>query len=510
MILKRPYAFLIKYFKIIHIFLFAILSINVFKLRKIYIFFKDIVTANGNYVYVDHLAREYIPFLLILSVIIILVAVVLIYSLMKRKDKPVLYYRLFTIYSALLIVVLIFYRNVFNTIEFNNLELTQYIVYRDLMALFYYANFAFLIFTFIRGFGFDIKKFSFEKDMQELDLNETDSEEVEIKSRIDADEIKTKLRRNKRELSYFLQENKEVLLFMVGIIVLGVAIYILLNLFLFNRTYHMNDKVNHNNMYVQAVDCLVLDSDKYGFPINKNKKYIAVTLNIKNLGETTKLDNQFIKLVVNGKDAYFYDYTLRSKFSDLGTVYDDEKIYKNKEQKYLYVFEVKDQKLLTLTLKVKDGNKYHNIKLDFDENEKKSYSYKISEPIKYNDIKILNYDTSSKYLEYNTQSCTKDNKCTTYSKIVNPKINESIVVIEIEGTLKESVIKSLESYASFKYTINNKEITYSAKDTTILDYYTNENTFIYFSINNQTSDFNTLDLIINDRHNIETIRLIGD
>ena len=110
MILKRPYAFLIKYFKIIHIFLFAILSINVFKLRKIYIFFKDIVTANGNYVYVDHLAREYIPFLLILSVIIILVAVVLIYSLMKRKDKPVLYYRLFTIYSILLIVILLFYR----------------------------------------------------------------------------------------------------------------------------------------------------------------------------------------------------------------------------------------------------------------------------------------------------------------------------------------------------------------------------------------------------------------
>ena len=41
MVIRKPYAFLIKYFKIIHIVIFITLIFLLFKLRAIYIFFKN-------------------------------------------------------------------------------------------------------------------------------------------------------------------------------------------------------------------------------------------------------------------------------------------------------------------------------------------------------------------------------------------------------------------------------------------------------------------------------------
>ena len=40
MIIRKPYAFLIKYFKVIHITLFVFMTYLLFKTRNIYIFFK--------------------------------------------------------------------------------------------------------------------------------------------------------------------------------------------------------------------------------------------------------------------------------------------------------------------------------------------------------------------------------------------------------------------------------------------------------------------------------------
>ena len=67
-------------------------------------------------------------------------------------------------------------------IFFKSLDTTLYeplriVVNRDIILFLYIINFIFVIISFIRGFGFDIKKFSFDNDKKELNLEETDSEE---------------------------------------------------------------------------------------------------------------------------------------------------------------------------------------------------------------------------------------------------------------------------------------------------------------------------------------------
>ena len=96
MILRKPYAFLIKHFKIIHIILFLIFTYLVFEMRNIYMFFINYV-KNNHYTYFENMANKYMnPFIFIMIILIIAFAIS-VYELMKKKEKPVLFYKILMI-----------------------------------------------------------------------------------------------------------------------------------------------------------------------------------------------------------------------------------------------------------------------------------------------------------------------------------------------------------------------------------------------------------------------------
>ena len=206
MILRKPYAFLIKFFKLIHIVLFIISGYMFFRLRENYIFFRDFV-KNDVYLYIENIAKYYIPPLLFIAVIITLIMVIAIFYLMRQKENPVLFYRIYIIYSVLLLFVLIIYYNFYNSLEFDTYNRLSLSIYRDIIGVMYYANYFFIFFNFVRGFGFDIKKFSFDKDLKDLDITEKDSEEFEFAFSIDKDKIIEKVRRERRYAKYYFKEN---------------------------------------------------------------------------------------------------------------------------------------------------------------------------------------------------------------------------------------------------------------------------------------------------------------
>ena len=80
MIVKKPYAFLIKHFKLIHL-LLSILTIYIaFKSNNIFTFFNDYVT-NGYYTYQNNLQNEYISGFMFIGVILIITLTSIIYLL---------------------------------------------------------------------------------------------------------------------------------------------------------------------------------------------------------------------------------------------------------------------------------------------------------------------------------------------------------------------------------------------------------------------------------------------
>ena len=94
--------------------------------------------------------------------------------------------------------------------------------YRDIMLIFLCFQCFIIVIMFIRGLGFDIKKFNFGKDIHELNLTDEDGEEIEVDVKIDTNKLFRGIRKSKRELGYFFNEYKVIILGIITIIVVFV------------------------------------------------------------------------------------------------------------------------------------------------------------------------------------------------------------------------------------------------------------------------------------------------
>ena len=105
MILKKPYAFLIKYFRIIHIILALPIIYLILRTGNIVHFFSDYIDTNY-YTNVSNIAGTYINYFMYLSVLLILISGIAIYFLMRKKEKSTIFYFLLILFYLILFVVL--------------------------------------------------------------------------------------------------------------------------------------------------------------------------------------------------------------------------------------------------------------------------------------------------------------------------------------------------------------------------------------------------------------------
>ena len=207
MIIRKPYAFLIKYFKIIHIILFISMTFLLFKTRNIYMFFREYLLT-GTYIYTENMVFQYVSIPMILITISLVAILLLIYFLMRQKQKPVFYYLSSVIFYFITFISFLVFLNFFNNLEFRSYSNQVLVIFRDLTMVLYYLNYLFLAVAFARGFGFNVKKFNFERDIKELDITEADREEIEVGGKLDYDNVFNFFRRHIRQLKYYFKENK--------------------------------------------------------------------------------------------------------------------------------------------------------------------------------------------------------------------------------------------------------------------------------------------------------------
>ena len=88
MIIKKPYAFMIKHFRLIHVILSLLMVFLISKTSSIVSFFNEYV-KNGYYTLNS---GSYINFYMFISIILIIVISAFVYLLMKWKNKSRNYY----------------------------------------------------------------------------------------------------------------------------------------------------------------------------------------------------------------------------------------------------------------------------------------------------------------------------------------------------------------------------------------------------------------------------------
>ena len=215
MILRKPYAFLIKHFRLIHLILTGVLIHLVLKNMAIYKFINKVINNPVN----RYDALSFINYNFIIYVILVIVLCFIIYKLLKYKDKPRRLY-LFTIISYIVITVFMMILFIYmNKLSMEVGSERTIRLYRDILLITLLFQYYIIIAMGIRGLGFDIKKFDFARDVQELNLNESDSEEVEVNLNIDTTDVVRGIRKQRRELGYFYKEFKYYIIVIIVIII---------------------------------------------------------------------------------------------------------------------------------------------------------------------------------------------------------------------------------------------------------------------------------------------------
>lgn len=351
MVLKKPYAFLIKHFKLIHLLLCIPLIYLIIRTGAIASFLSSYVASNY-YTKEINIAGTYINYFMYFAVIIIILLVLAVFFLMRQKEKDTKLYLFMLIYFIILFILISLCHNALSLLEVGDLEAQTVRGYRDIAWIFYIPQFFFVIYTGMRGVGFDIKKFNFEEDVKELEINDIDNEEFELVFGKDAYKYKRNIRRFFREFRYYILENKiifSILLAFIGIF-FGTLLY--LNYGVYNKTFRQTQKMNHNGLQLSVVDSVLSNLDLGGKTID-GKYYLAIAMKIKNnTKEVTTLDYENIRVNV-AKHSILATLDKSNYFADLGIPFTrDTKILPGTDNTYVLTYEI-DESFLKKDINLK-------------------------------------------------------------------------------------------------------------------------------------------------------------
>ena len=325
MILRRPYAFLIKHFRLIHLIITVLFAYVVYKNREVYKFLKEVIISSAN----KYNALEYINYNIYIFLIIALILCGIVYWLLKFKDKPRKIY-IFAIVGY--IIIGIFMLTVYGYMnEFSNMAIDQKTIrlYKDLLSITLWFQYYIVVFMLIRGLGFDIKRFDFRRDAQELNLGAEDAEEVEVNINIDTTNIVRGVRKQKREFGYFFQEFK-VYILVILFLVVGIFGYKLY------QYYSVKYKVYSENETIGNIYSVVI-KDSY-YKIDNDNNYVIINFDISKYGKKDRFNLGNMVLMV-GNNSYYVNKNICYQFKKVGNCYKKQYITADVDN-YIIVYPV--------------------------------------------------------------------------------------------------------------------------------------------------------------------------
>lgn len=505
MIIRKPYAFLIKYFKLIHFFILLVSTYIFFKSMNVLDFFNEYVSTR-QFIESDTLINDTIPIAIIVFSIFLIAACSSIVILFKRKDKPTLFYISSVIYYLVFIIVCSLSRAIINTIIFDGIDPRIARIVRDVWLIAVILQFAVIGFSLIRTLGFDVKKFNFGEDLHELQIEADDDEEVEITTAFDADKLKMKVAMQKEELKSFFYQNKFMIIVILILLVVVIPSTLVARNIIANKRYKIGEVIDLDDFNLKITGAYVTKKNYKGDTLFKgNNSYLIVSFNINNLKEEERgitLNN--LRLEVNDK-IYMPKTSYYEHFSDLGTGYDGFKISKESKD-YIAVYAINDEDLEhEMIIRYADRLTVKNSQVDA------VYYRTIIEPENIDIEKTLVNRTIGQDLiiDYNELKGTKLNIShynlkDKFTYEVNGKtryiINSVGLVLSLNYDFTSNGISFsdfLTKNVSLKYKYNNNVYSQKISNITPANYKTDE---IYLAVSENLKDATEINLVINVRN----------
>lgn len=530
MILRKPYAFFIKFFKTFHLIIFALSSILLYRTSLVYNFMKEFCKDSPNVIGKDLVGPLFVPWVYILIIVILLVNILIIF-IMIRKVKPYAYY-VFNI--ALYIGVLVIYfvsRGVIGDMQTMLVAPRTTLAIRDFLNLARLLETVSVIFYLIRATGFDIKKFDFVRDLQGMDISEEDSEEIEVSLEFEKNVFIRKFKKYLRDFKYYYKENKFVLnivfIFIIGIVCL--IVYFSYNKY--DKVYTENEFFNVSGYNIGVLNTSIVTKDYRGNKIVDDDSILVVVKTSLNSDLSSSISNSRAILVVDGIQ-YYSSTSYSSYLNDLGTVYNGESLSSDFSD-YLFVYKLPKSSISSNmyfryvdNIEYKRGKTYINsidvklnpINLDNDSTNYIEYSLGTDVVIDNYRVVLNSFEISSMFVNtYN--SCINRNECYDFREILkaSPLRDHDKVLLKINGNASyvDDLGSSINLY-NFINTFGSISYTYDGKDYSSSNFYlttaskTSENNVYYIEIDKEIMDASSIKLNFNFRNNIYSYVLRGD
>ncbi len=455
MILKKPYAFLIKNFKLLHFILLFFMTYLVYQTNRILNFFYEYLASSQLVSGRDFAGELFNIYMFIVPFLIIIFSIVIL-SVMYIKKKPMLFYVVnIVIYISLLVIYTASYSTI-GSLRFEIVDSRTLRLIRDFLFIAFLLQIFSIIITFVRATGFDIKKFDFGQDLQELEITVEDNEEFEFAVSVDTNKIKRGFRRNFRFSRYVYVENR-FLINIVSLIVISIVCFITyLNLGIYNKMYNQGVTFSTTQFIMKVNNSYLTNKDYKLKQLTENNYLVIVELELRSqVYDKVKLKTANAELIVDDK-VFYHTNKYRSMLFDLGYTYEDTIIPKE-FSKMLLVYEVpkeliKKEMIFKFIDKVDvDYNKltpkYISIKLkpiDLDQN-KKTIVLELGNGIVFNNevlhkstLKIDKFEIAKEFkIDYNF--CVKTDDCFKSVEFIKPNINTNYdkTLLKIVGELNK-------------------------------------------------------------------------
>lgn len=522
MILRKPYAFFIKYFRFINFIMAILMGVLIYRSAKIGLFINDYIDTTS--VPENYNISNYINFYSFILAMLIIIMTIAMLAVLVKKKKPIKLYAInLILYFSLMIIYMIDYVSLRGLAQ-AILDIRVCIVLRGLTFILMAFQIINIILMAIRTTGFDIKSFNFASDLEELEIEEKDREEFEVSIEMDKNAADRTIRKNIREFKYFYLEHKYIINITFIILLVLILFIILFYKSIYTANYKVNKAFSASGVSLKVTNAYITNTDLEGNKITNNY-LLVVKIDVKQLYSKINTLNTGVITLIDGTNSYAQTIKYKDYVSDIGVNYNGEKLstdYKN----YLLVYEIPSDGLnKTLKLKINDnvsyvrgelGAKNIYVKLTPIDLTKatKTTEYKITDTINFDgsilgdsNLTINNVEINNKFkIDY--KYCVTKTNCYNSIEYITPSATGNYLktLIKLDGFFTQSTANNIDNinniyyllnkYGYIYYKINDKWHNHKIDSSLIKSTKINQNNIYYIEVNREVLNANNVYILL--------------
>lgn len=538
MVLRKPYAFLIRHFKSIHLILTALMVIFAYKMNKIGTFLGEYKSL-GTYEAERGVVWKYIGITGWLIPLLIIGLLIAILYLLKRKDKPTKYYLVSIIVYLVEFVAVIAASILLTSIQQGNANTSYVSIFKDLATSLAYLPIPFILVSLVRGVGFNIKQFNFQKDLIDLNLTEEDREEFEVQLEVDTENIRAKINRRIRFIKYVYLENKPVFFGVIALVIVAIGISIAVAISKIEHIYKPGEKFTSFGIDFVVNNAYQTNKGIDNKEIKTGKTYVIVNFTATNNTEyDTYLPFKYIYLKVDkniqvnptdryeynlsdfGNRLFSYDSIKAKSKATYNLVFEFDSTYRNNEKRFDLI-ELSDMGYINVK---EDGHyKYAKVDLNLDKfkDTQNVKDYSLNEEVDFKNSLIDGIKLKIKSAELNNNfeveyTLNVQNQERHYKRAIESSIPSKRMVLKLETELTKSEDFSNDLYKDF---YNNLVLIQYEKDGKMIEQQFKVNDLtpneapvgnVYLEVTNELKDSKKVNLVFKIRNKLYTYNIINN